>query len=331
MIDKTLQDHVWKHCLPKEFKEEVKRMYETAKSYVLGDIEINAQVCEAVLSELFGYHNLTSDAEREEMLTVKAKTVREMYAANDRLKSSFPGTIAEADADKINHILRHLFGSKCLPDEGTDCTPIEVGVAENAMTSNVDSSHGNVESLEPKPAEPKFKYNIGQKVKSVFANEILTIKEHCGCVGHDNVYKVEEYAYTWNECELRPCTEPKNKRHVSVKEACEILGVDESEATKLVKSEPIETCTETCTDDCSSPDHFVVKDEMVDNIIMRGFENHNRLHVAAMAMHGILSNPVSAKSIMVPGNMEISVLSLAEKAVKIADALTAECEKGGSE
>ena len=133
-----------------------------------------------------------------------------------------------------------------------------------------------------------------------------------------------------SESDLEPYTKQEVKRHVSVKEACEILGVDESEATKLVKSKPIETCTETCTDDCSSPDHLVVKDEMVDNIIKDGFENHNRLHGAAMAMHGILSNPVSAKSIMVPGNMEISVLSLAEKAVKIADALTAECEKGGS-
>ena len=29
-----------------------------------------------------------------------------------------------------------------------------------------------------------------------------------GRVSHDNVYKVEEYAYIWNECELQPCTEP---------------------------------------------------------------------------------------------------------------------------
>lgn len=56
--------------------------------------------------------------------------------------------------------------------------------------------------------EAKFEYQVGQKVKSAYADEILTIKEHCGCVGHDNVYRVEEYAYTWNECELRPYTEP---------------------------------------------------------------------------------------------------------------------------
>lgn len=56
--------------------------------------------------------------------------------------------------------------------------------------------------------EPEYKYQVGQKVKSAYANEILTIKERCGRVRHDNVYKVEEYAYTWNECELQPYTEP---------------------------------------------------------------------------------------------------------------------------
>lgn len=62
--------------------------------------------------------------------------------------------------------------------------------------------------------EPKYKYQVGQKVKSAYANEILTIKERCGRVSHDNVYKVEEYAYTWNECELQPYTEPTEQTEV---------------------------------------------------------------------------------------------------------------------
>lgn len=56
--------------------------------------------------------------------------------------------------------------------------------------------------------EAKFKYQVGQKVKSVYANEILTIKECRVTVCHDKVYRVEEYPYTWRECELRPYTEP---------------------------------------------------------------------------------------------------------------------------
>lgn len=65
--------------------------------------------------------------------------------------------------------------------------------------------------------EPEYKYQVGQKVKSAYANEILTIKERCGRVSHDNVYKVEEYAYTWNECELQPCTEPTEQTEVEKK------------------------------------------------------------------------------------------------------------------
>lgn len=37
-------------------------------------------------------------------------------------------------------------------------------------------------------------------------------------------------------------------------------------------------------------DHFVIKNEMVDNIIKDGFKNHNRLNIAAMAMAGLLAN-----------------------------------------
>lgn len=65
--------------------------------------------------------------------------------------------------------------------------------------------------------EPEYKYQVGQKVKSAYANEILTIKERCGRVSHDNVYKVEEYAYIWNECELQPCTEPTEQTEAEKK------------------------------------------------------------------------------------------------------------------
>lgn len=65
---------------------------------------------------MYGYHNLTSDAEGEdEMLVVKAETVRNMYAANERIKVDFPDKETGKASDHINHVLRHLFGSKCLP------------------------------------------------------------------------------------------------------------------------------------------------------------------------------------------------------------------------
>lgn len=71
--------------------------------------------------------------------------------------------------------------------------------------------------VEEEKKAPEYKYQVGQKVKSAYANEILTIKERCGRVRHDNVYKVEEYAYTWNECELQPCTEPTEQTEAEKK------------------------------------------------------------------------------------------------------------------
>lgn len=57
---------------------------------------------------------------------------------------------------------------------------------------------------------------------------------------------------------------------------------------------------------------------MVDNIIKDGFRDHNRLHIAAMAMQGFLSS-----------NSSGDPHEIAHYALAMADALIAECEKGG--
>ena len=269
------------------------------------------------LIDLFGVHNLTSDTEgEEEMLYVSRKNVQKMYSYNEEELTKDP---TNKGALLLKLRLDALFGSKCLPDEGTDCTPVEVGVAENTTTSNVESLDSNVDSLEPKPAEPRFK--VGDKVRIVHhLGEDTPLKgEVCEIVVVDEedpvcTYYIHNFSGEWySQSDLEPYTEQEVKRHVSVKEACEILGVDESEATKLVKSEPIETCTDTCTDNCSSPDHFVVKDEMVDNIIKDGFKNHNRLHIAAILAAGMLASEVRCYPV--------------DRALELADALIAEAKK----
>lgn len=61
-----LQNKVW-DCLPKEFKEEVKSLYNRN----VAENDISAY---ATIETLFGLHNLISDAEGEdEMLTVSRK------------------------------------------------------------------------------------------------------------------------------------------------------------------------------------------------------------------------------------------------------------------
>ena len=116
-MTKELQDHAWS-ILPKEFKEEVKKEYKLCSenyrivSAVTEKWELRGFYRE--LEDLFGRHNLTSDAEGEEMLCVKASTVREMYALNEDIlysDSTHKGAIL------LKKKLTDLFGSKCLPDE----------------------------------------------------------------------------------------------------------------------------------------------------------------------------------------------------------------------
>lgn len=151
-MDKTLQDLAWS-CLPKEFKEEVKKEYR--KGYV----------CETLtmLITLFGHHNLTSDAEEEGMLTVSRKRVQDEFNSVKIIASEkICSKVLAGAADMYLKTLERLFGSKCLPDNVESSEP------------NVESSEPNVDSLPQnptencdneshisadcnKPAEPKFK------------------------------------------------------------------------------------------------------------------------------------------------------------------------------
>lgn len=118
-MNKELQDLAWS-VLPKEFKEEVKKRYKTACRHC--DL-YSARGTMETLELLFGKHNLTSDAEGEEMLTVPRSKVQELYrdycAERDNEepeshRSSLGGRIA---------MLQELFGSKCLTDEPASKEP----------------------------------------------------------------------------------------------------------------------------------------------------------------------------------------------------------------
>lgn len=94
-MNKELIDRVWK-ILPAEFKEEVKKM-RWSEHYTEEQI--------VMIRLLFGDHNLTSDSEGEEMLTISRKEVQEQYRMYKNM-----GMIKRIDT------LMRLFGSKCLPD-----------------------------------------------------------------------------------------------------------------------------------------------------------------------------------------------------------------------
>lgn len=92
-MNKELQDKAWS-VLPKEFKEEVKKLYREF-----------AFTREGYYVELFGRHNLTSDAEGEEMLTVSRKDVVELYQEVQKTISSCKGTALAMQSIGIKNVL----------------------------------------------------------------------------------------------------------------------------------------------------------------------------------------------------------------------------------
>lgn len=130
---KDLQGLAWS-LLPKEFKEEVKTAYKrlTSTKYLEDSF---SRGMKAQLETLFGHHNLTSDAEGEEMLMVeKSKVQYRMQYAKDFVVDNpdYYNGYAQAIYD--------LFGPRCLPDDAKDD-------AKDTKPSNVDTLVDNVDSL----------------------------------------------------------------------------------------------------------------------------------------------------------------------------------------
>lgn len=179
-MDKETQRIAWS-CLPKEFKEEVKRMWDVEVDCAIKyKSELHKHRTD-LLYELFGEHlhrqsNLTSDAEGEEdeMLCVRRKEVQGLFSACNRYKHK-----CFIDRDSTNYldgemnILTILFGSKCLPDEAQpkqkDC--------DNPLADKEDCRWRNngkcafdsacyfepLNPQEPKTAESEFK--VGDKFR----------------------------------------------------------------------------------------------------------------------------------------------------------------------
>lgn len=225
-------------------------------------------------------YNLTSDAEGDEMLTVPRMRVVKIFVGQTQVQKCAPlETIIHYEAAAKTELLYTLFGPKCLPD-------------------NVDSSKPNVDSLEPKPDEPKFK--VGDKVKDISSPhddgiyKIDDIKKSSdgfiyhiqGLIGISNV----------KESDLEPYTEP--------------------EADFLHADGEVETSAPTFTDECKSQ-----------------CKSRERLQIAAMAMQGILSNADRMKQYGEIAMLESENLTqlVARNAMRYADALIAEAEKGGEE
>lgn len=280
-MDKKLQDLVWS-VLPKEFKEEVKKLYveiEVELSKKKGATDNRTwqfRGMESLLAYLFGIHNLTSDAEGEvELLHVTRQKVMGLYANAKKLHNLYTSAtcINEAESRTIDRtdgtmwVLKNLFGSKCLPDE------------------------------EPKPAEPKFKVGDivlcrGSKCK---ITDCFT-EPHYYLTYADGKYRGQFLGLN-RESDLEPYTAPTAK---NPKETAKTFASDEP--------------TDTESDD-------------FDRIVNDSFRGHNRLHIAAMAMQGILANSDEVYRAETCTETKQTPQAIAKYALACADALIAECER----
>ena len=126
-MNKEQQDLAWK-CLPRELRDEIKG-------------EFKKNTCNHVLKILtyfFGSHNLTSNTEPEEMLTVERSKIQEMFDTGDR---SSCATLAA------------LFGDKCLPDKEESKPKFDIG------QKVVMKLNGSIRKISSRQYTPKgYKY-----------------------------------------------------------------------------------------------------------------------------------------------------------------------------
>jgi len=330
-MTKELQDLVWS-ILPKEFKEEVKKLYtEFYNEKPHSDCSYGYL---GLLIKLFGLHNLTSDAEEEEILMVRRKIVMRNYMEKVAEKGHHQSSKHDRDmATGWCNALRFLFGSKCLPDQNssnveklekndfnadniinTDDIGVKARPCENPLAEKTSCkwlingcfSNGCILKsgcyYEPqKPIEneqPIPQYHVGQRMYIKRINKIGTIDIVLG-------YNEEEDGIYYH---LK--VEPKG-----VATAREEYLVPYSESTNTTRN--LSQDSANC-------------DKEFDNILKTSLSQERRLNIAAMIEPALISNPDLWKRCgnFYAGPGKDTAHSFAEMALEYADALISKADKG---
>lgn len=287
-MNTELQNKVWS-ILPKEFKEEVNEIYLNA--VVRHPCGYNHKT--DLLKYLFGHHNLTSDAEGEEMLTVSRKEVCSIY---DHAIGLITKTRTEDENYKLaileKTLMEELFGSKCLLDvpssESRDCDNLLAGKDGCRLCNDGKCTFNNacyfepLNPQEPKSSEPKFK--VGDKVRLKNVYEINEVDEDMARAGLKGCAYMEDFD------NLEPYTEP----------TANDMQVDYHGADTAVSTH----------------------DTQLDKILINSFRDYNKLNIAAQIVAALYANHQAAKGFK-------SIEELVRKALDITDTLIKESEKGG--
>lgn len=319
---KELQNRAWS-CLPKEFKEEVKKLYTDALDASNSPHEPddrkwgNYRV--ALLEKLFGIHNLTSDAEgEEEKLYVKRKWVQEMYKNNcDEIRRE---NISSSDKDcyeYANEVLKTLFGSKCLPAETQEVTQFKFKVGDKVVYHPFKSnSFYNAEVLEIRDKEDKPYLLHLEDAENLWAYsiEVQSIAE----TYPDEKPKPAEPEFKVGDIvRFKYCCTPHRIDGFKMLDGVMLYQVGEvwaEESDLALYTEPL---SQDSPENCDNGNRISNFDHIADDRKMVP----SRLQITAMAMQGILSNPS-------PQMVEMPIDRVAQLADAMASILIAECEKG---
>jgi co-chaperonin GroES (HSP10) len=370
-MNKKLQDLVWS-ILPKEFKEEVKKLYTDALDASNSPHEPddrkwgNYRV--TLLEKLFGYHNLTSDGEGEEMLTVSRKEVMRNFAEKVAWKNHHQSSKHDRDmAAGWCNALHFLFGPKCLPDENKECSNPSVVNCKHKHGDGTCSLSGMCCYKSPKPAEPEEKDDCKKFTKRLDDTLEGDIKEpfkEWRDKNSSNVEKLEKNG----EVEPKPA-KPKFKVGDKVRYKEFVGTVYQIEETDYVirklaggdligwlKESDLEPYTEPTNEDFvtlgvesaeylrksleeseyrNSSQNTANCDKHFDNILKDGFSKERRLNIAKDFASVLLSrlnyDPFTAQiNCCCSGGAAVNpYLNIARIALSVADALIAESEKGG--
>lgn len=199
MMKTELQNKVWS-LLSKEFKEEVKDCYKTAKAQHKENfhLEVEAALIREriiMLEYFFGIHNLTSDEEGKELLTCEKYKVEEALNYCDEL-DSISGSHNMLNWGK--QMIVYLFGSKCLLDETKQETKQETKSFQNGNTSNYSGNHFADAS---KMADTRL-HIAAMVMAGALANKNITIG--CGAF-EDNLEYITKTALMYADALIAEC------------------------------------------------------------------------------------------------------------------------------
>lgn len=312
-ITEEIQRIAW-NCLPKEFKEEVKKEY--LIHHESGDMKYSYGYSDA-LTDFFGEHNLISDAEGEEMLMApRSKIMKEHAEAKSKMDNDWWRGYMIA--------LQELFGPKCLPDEAQpkqkDC--------DNPLADKEDCKWRNdgkcafdsacyfepLNPQEPQSAEPKEVTKM-KPIESKVSVYLATKEEdkEFRMLLHKNGFRWNANTPLINLTCWVPDFEDSKIHFIHPDKTVTYYGNKTSNTLTFSEFKKRYFENVNLSQEPSNCDkHF-------DNILKDSFSKERRLNIAAMIM----------ASMMQDARWGDKYSHIANMACAAADALIAEADKGG--